>query len=317
MAEPTKPEIVQEWSALRQSMMDTVSQYRTAMQGLPAFAKTDYQRLADLAGQTEQRLEKAGVGSERRQRLASLRALMLKMAAPEVAGEPPPQRPSETEVYLASSEIGDLSYIVRELTTQPGVWNQLLEQVLRPPQEDPAGVGRARLVARFAATCRVGKLKARPGPGDGGHDVEIDLDGWRMGGAIGSAKKPEKSSVIDACAEAQERLRAGQCPGVLVIDVTAPAWPERRLIAAPSDATAIAEINARIDRQIITSEPELVGATDRDLVFGIVATATIPTVTKPNKHVAFSTGMRIMALCGETDPRRKRLEAFAGRLSGQ
>ncbi len=279
--------------------------------GEPEFSKSDYQRLREQALAAKAKLEHAGVAPPEPNRLSRAIATL-----DQLLGDDAPSKPTESESYLTGLEVGRLSMIVDSLVQPNGKFNEHVRALIAPEVSGAPGLADAALRLQFLALCRDARFKAEPPsaltPGEG-HDGVIELDRWRIGVAAASLDASE-SSLKDAIHKGNARLKQARLPGMLVLDATAPCWPERRIIRVAADRDAAAEIHRRADAFLENALDTLDKLTDADFVFGVVAIATIPTFNVARGLVAFSSSVRLAMLRADTDPRAEQMERFAAGL---
>lgn len=279
--------------------------------GEPEFSKSDYQRLREQALAAKAKLEHAGVAPPEPNRLSRAIATLDQLLAGDA-----PSKPTESEAYLTGLEIGRIDMIVSALVQPKGKFNEHVRSLVSPTAADAGSFADCALRLKFLSLCRNSRFKVEPPaelfPGEG-HDGVIELDRWRIGVAAASLDTSE-DSLPNAIEKGNARLRHARLPGMLVLDATAPCWPERRIIRVAADRDAAGEIHRRADAFLENALDTLDKLTDADFVFGVVAIATIPTFNVARGLVAFSSSVRLAVLRADTDPRAEQMERFAAGL---
>ena len=218
--------------------------------------------------------------------------------------------PQEQDVYFAGLEIGQLAQIARGLMTPRPRFSDQLRRVLLPGGKDlPRDIAELRFRLQFASLCAAAGMKVEP---DEAADALVDLSGWQV--ALVAQTLPTDDAIDDAARACNARLVKSKHPGIVVLEVSAACWPERRLLGVASDGVAMQEIQKRADVWLEQHADRVGELTDADFAFGLIAVVTIPTFNVATRHVAFSTTFRLAALCGQGDPRLLRLKDFAKRF---
>ncbi|MCB9844603.1 MAG: hypothetical protein H6811_01255 [Phycisphaeraceae bacterium] len=278
----------------------------------PGFSRQDYDRLLTLAGQTRKRLESCAMEAGERGRLAHCQRVLQDLLTLEEDSEAEVVRPTDSQVYLTGLEVGQLAHIVGQLAQSNGRWNPRVQEVVTGRDLAPAALADRRFRLQFLAMCRQAGL--RPDPRAGGLDALMEVSGWRVG--VAAEVVSDVPQIATVVRRASERLRAARVAGLIVLETTSIAWPERAILRVASDSTAVGEINRRVDDFLTTHRGAIGSSVDPNFVFGAVAVATIPTYNVSTRHVAFTMSFRIAALCPEKDPRYDRLVAFARQFEG-
>lgn len=306
------PAALESAAPLKQALADQAAQAKKAL-NQTGFERSDYQRLLALADRTVERLAKFGLSTDGKGRLERLRRVLNDLIALMENPEADVVRPSESEVYLTGLELGQLAHIVGALVQSKGRWNQRVMDVVMGDASLPAGaLASQRFKLQFAAMCAQAGFRIDPPEASMQSDMALDLSGWRIG--VAAETIPHDATVDGAVERCVEHLRHDRIPGVIVLEITSLAWPERRVVRVASDAVAVHELQRRADGFLVSHRDRIAGRIDPAFAFGLLAVATLPTYNVATRHVAFTTSFRIASLCPDTDPRMQKLTEFARRF---
>lgn len=274
-----------------------------------AFSPSDFGRLATLAGQTRATLAGRGLIPEQGARIEQLEQT-LGVLLDEQGNAASGHGVSDGQAYAAGVEVGQLAMIAHALAASPKTWGDRINAVAgETGGADEAALRDRRFRLQFISIVRRAGFRIEPAEP---HDAVFELDRWRVG--IAAAHLPDEGALDRVIGQAGERLRQGRVPGLVVLEVSALAWPERRLLRVASDRAASTEIHRRVDAFLAASAERAVKAVDSTFAFGLIACATIPSYNVGTRRVAFSTSFRVAALCEADDPRMPRLRGFAKRF---
>lgn len=298
-------------SPLRQHLQHQSAGARREITSQPRFQPSDFDRLLGMLDDIEAKAIDAGVIADgSRGRLASLRRTLTSVLALKNDPSAEVLAPQEQEVYLAGLEIGQLAQVARGLMTPRPRFADQLRRLLLPGEKDlPRDIAELRFRLQFTGLCAAAGMKVEP---DKSADALVDLSGWQV--ALVAQTVPNDNTLDDAARACNARLVQSKHPGIVVLEVSAACWPERRLLGVASDGVAMQEIQKRADVWLEQHADRVGELTNADFAFGLIAVVTIPTFNVATRHVAFSTTFRLAALCGEGDPRLTRLKDFARRF---
>ena len=273
----------------------------------PTFTRQDYAVLHAMATAALDRLTTLGLDLPDGHRLGHCERIFRDLLALDADPGADAIRPQEGEVYAAGLETGQLAQITEALT-RPGCasWGPRLLGAI-DPCADAQALQDLRFRLQFIAMCLRAGVHVEPTSSE--LDAEAHFHKWRIGLACRRVEAP--NLIQAAVSSASARLARAKRPGLIVLEVSAIVWPERRILAVDSDLTAAREIHRRTDAFLVEQTDAIASMVDPSLVFGVLAVATLPTLNVPTSHVAFSTSFRIASLVDEHDPRYDHLVAFA------
>lgn len=308
-------------STLKESMSRQSAEAKKSFAQRSGFSSSDYATLRGMVDEAQRKLASAGIPADRTPRLARHRRLLNDTIALLEDPDAEVIAPSDAEVYLTALEVGQLNHIVSQLATPNGHWLGALERIVGPGAgEKSAAKLDERFMLQFVALCRsagfrlepMGALAGRPDDQPREPNATLEIDHWRVG--IAGRALHADADLEPAMQAVNTQLRAAKMPGLAVFEVTSLIWPERRVLRVASDSVASSELQRRADAFLVEHTDRLASLADPQLVFGVLAVATLPTFNVPTRHIAFSTSFRIAALCDDDDPRLARLTAFAKRF---
>jgi len=311
-----------ESSSLRSHLTRESTTSRRELAPVPGVTRSDYQQLLAMVRDAERRVSRAGIEiPPDRGRLVRHRRLLEDVVRSIEDPDAESLAMSESDVYLAALEVGQLAQIVSTLTHPGSRWSERILAVLHPEHAASGSVETEdqRFRLHFMAICRQAGFSPRPidsretrAEPSMGPDALFELSRWRLG--LACQLVGDDRSLESAIGASSARLRSARVPGLIALEVTRLIWPERRVLRVDSDTTASHELQRRTDH-FLTEQSKRIGANaDAGHAFGVLAVATLPTFNVSTRHISFGTTFRIASLVDAHDPRYAKLAEFARRF---